>query len=145
MPLLEELEPVEPPKKKRPVVIKSSDKSAYNRQLREVKQQRIATVCEYLEDHVQDLPEEILEIVRIWRNPKLGHLGNKSMFYKIFGDAPRVGDCVTMKVVFNITTQGVSYIKKLIRQWKKKSIAVVEYVPDLDIPGNSMCVIKSIG
>jgi len=99
----------------------------------------------YLEK-VPNLPAEILDIVKDWKNPNKGGGGNfgTPLFNKIFGETPKVGDHVTLQEVFNKTFKGVDKMNELMNKWKQKG-TIVEYVHNAAQPLQSQYVIKAIG
>lgn len=81
------------------------------------------------------------------RAPKVGGGGGfgESIFSKIFGATPTVGQSVTIQDVFQKTFKGVSQMNGLVRKWAAKGVAQIEYVHNAAEPFKSQYVIKALG
>jgi len=69
----------------------------------------------------------------------------ESIFNKIFGATPQVGQSATIQDVFTRTMKGVSQMNALVRRWAAKGVAVIEYQHDAANPFQSKYVIRSMG
>lgn len=111
---------------------KKHSNSEYQKKQRELTRKHGKTVLEFIKT-LKDVPADVKEAAE-WlgrdagtRAPSMGggQFG-KPVFYKLFGDAPKVGDKVTGLDVYNKTEKGYSEMRQLIKKWKEKQGIVVE-------------------
>lgn len=63
-------------------------------------------------------------------NPAVsGGFNNESTFTKMFGDAPSVGQKITLREAFEKTLKGKANIDKLVKEWAEKG-TVVTFTPN---------------
>jgi hypothetical protein len=138
-----------------PVEARSSNKEdvkkANEKKLKERRKQEKVAICKYLRT-LGTLPSEIEAIVHDWENPRQGGGGafGEPLFFKIFGQAPKVGDTVTLNDVVNRTLKGVDKMNELMRKWREggggaKTGTVVEFAYNASAPLQSVYTIKAIG
>jgi hypothetical protein len=67
------------------------------------------------------------------------------IFNKLFGDAPKIGDRVTLQQVFDITYKGKGQMDSLMKKWKDKNGVEIDFVFNKEKPALSTYTIKSLG
>jgi len=122
-------------------------KKANEKALKERRKAEKLELCKFIKSSGVKIPENIASIIHDWENPRAGGGGNfgEPLFNKIYGPTPKVGDSVTLQEVFNRTFKGVDKMNELMKKWKEKETAVVEYVHNATTPLLSQYIIKSIG
>jgi len=124
---------------------KKATKKEAEKKLKARRKAQKESIIAYLEK-VPNLPAEIADIVKDWKNPNKGGGGGNfgtPLFNKIFGETPKVGDTVTLQDVFNKTFKGVDKMNELMNKWKQKG-TIVEYVHNAASPLQSQYVIRAI-
>lgn len=74
-----------------------------------------------------------------------GGFGGTPVFNKLFGDAPKVGDKITIQDVFNKTMKGISQMTALCRKWEEKNGTIVKYSHNEEKPFLSTYEIVKLG
>lgn len=106
--------------------------SEYQKKQRELLKQHGATILGFLSKQ-KDIPADVKEAAD-WlkgkvegRAPGANRLTGKPAFYKIFGDAPKIGDKVTALQIFEASGKGFSEMRSLMKKWETKQGIKVEF------------------
>lgn len=129
-------------------VVAGSDKRTNAKLRREKKYQAACILRDALTAAKVALTADQQEAVALLcRVPKAGAGGafGESIFSKIFGAQPTVGQAVTVQDIFKKTMKGVSQMNGLVRKWAAKGVATIEYVHNAQDPFTSQYIIKSLG
>lgn len=103
---------------------KKKSNSEYQKRQRELAAKYGKQLKDYFGDKV---PEELKEVVAFFakeKKPAASAVGGKPVIYKLFGNAPKVGDKITALQVFQDTGKGFSEMRQLMKKWEKQGIVV---------------------
>ena len=103
---------------------KKKSNSEYQKRQRELAAKYGKQLKDYFGDKV---PEELKEAVAFFakeKKPTASAVGGKPVIYRLFGNAPKVGDKITALQVFQDTGKGFSEMRQLMKKWEKQGIVV---------------------
>lgn len=119
MSLLNNVKPAENVEAGATKVAKKSN-SEYQKKQRELSKQYGAQLKAYFGDKVPDELKDAVAFFAKERTVKGEKKGDKPVFYKIFGDTPKVGDKKTALEVFESVGKGYGEMRSLLKKWKDK-------------------------
>lgn len=108
-------------------VAKKSSNASYQKKQRELLAQNGKIVNDYIKT-LKNVPQEVVDAAAwLGREKKeAGAVFGKPVFYKIFGNTPKIGDKVTALKVFEETGKGFAEMRQLMKKWAdKQGITVV--------------------
>lgn len=90
-----------------------------------LKQETAKEFIKFLADKKIDVPEKFSKLLNdfAYKTSRNSGSGN-TIFNKLFGDAPKVGDSIELIEVFRRTYKSVAEINRLCKEWKAKGIEV---------------------
>lgn len=101
------------------------ERASRSKARRKAKYEAAVKIQTYLKD--KNAPADILEAIGLLAKApgsRVGGFGGTPVFNRLFGDAPKVGDKITISDVFNKTMKGVAQMNSLMRKWAEKGIEV---------------------
>lgn len=112
-----------------PEVKKPHNNSEYQKKQREKSRASGQLVAKFIKDKKIEVPADVQAALDfLSREPKAGgSTFGKPVFYKLFGDTPKIGDKITALKVFETTGKGFAEMKSLMRKWTEKQGITVEY------------------
>ena len=120
---------VEAPVKTAVTEAKKHSNSDYQKKQRELLAKHGKTVNDYIKT-LKNVPQEVVEAAAwLGREKKAAASSSfgKPVLYKIFGNAPKVGDKATALEVFEKTGKGFAEMRQLMKKWADKQGITVTY------------------
>lgn len=122
-----------------------SSRSAANKAFNEKKKAQRKELMAYLEAQAT-LPANIAAILSEWKAGTTRVIaGGTSLFNKVFGDSPAVGQSITLMQFFDKTNYGIKDMAHAIKKWQKEKGVVVEFKENPTSFKDSTYTIKSLG
>lgn len=109
------------------VETKKKSNSDYQKRQREHQYKAACTIRDFLKSKVKDIPADIqdeLDFLCKEKKPTASKTFGKPTIYKLFGNAPKVGDKITALKVFEDTGKGFAEMRQLIKKWAAQNITV---------------------
>ena len=123
------------------LIMGSVDRTLTYRQRGRLRQRKYREIVVAYLDAQPHLPPEVDAVLGKWKRPHSNGVHGEPLFYKIFGDNPKVGDSATLGQVFERTLKGVDKMNDLMRRWAKQGRILVEYKFNEDDPLRSLYTI----
>lgn len=107
---------------------KKHSNSDYQKKQRELLAKHGKTVNDYIKT-LKNVPQEVVEAAAWLGREKKAAASSfgKPVLYKIFGNAPKVGDKATALEVFEKTGKGFAEMRQLMKKWVDKQGITVTY------------------
>lgn len=135
-----------------PETVKKSNGAEYQRKQKQQRYDDAVAIKDFLEK--KGLLKEIEKdaslnaaLNRLTKQPGTGAAfgGNQEpLVYRLFGNAPKVGQRISMLAVFQKTRKGYNEFKQQVNKWKTKGVLVLHYDENTN-PNEPAWVIDSIG
>ena len=115
-----------------PVTVgKKKSNSDYQKRQREHQFKAACTVRDFIKGTGVSIPEDVQnELDFLCKEKKAGAVKSsfgKPVIYKLFGNAPKVGDSITALKVFEETGKGFAEMRGLMKKWSEKQNIKVVY------------------